>query len=80
MASIWKHGCENDWCHICGFRRDSTADIFYPANAEHDKANTKYIRICSGCAFSILDAIQENLEIETTPWHKSSRGHEKLQH
>jgi len=72
MASIWKHS-EGDWCHICGHRRKETADVFYPKNAEHDKTNTMYIRICTTCAENILTACREKKEIETTSWHKSSR-------
>ena len=73
MASIWKHS-PNDWCHICGYRRENTADVFYPDNAEHDKLNAKYVRVCTDCAQNILTACRKGTEIETTPWHKSSRG------
>ena len=78
MASIWKHS-ENDWCHICGYRRKETADVFYPDNAEHDKINTKYIRVCTDCARNILEVCDEWNEIETTPWHKSSRNRSNVQ-
>ena len=73
MATIWKHG-ENDWCHVCGYRRKETADVFYPNNAENDKGeeNAKYIRVCTNCAENILTACREAKQIETTPWHKSS--------
>lgn len=72
MASIWKHS-GSDWCHICGYRVNPTADVFYPHNSEHDQSNSKYIRICTNCAENILTATREGKEIETTPWHKSSR-------
>ena len=64
MPTIWKHGIENDWCHVCGNRSDETADVWYPQNAEHatkaqHKSTTepaKYVRICSDCAAKILKA------------------------
>ena len=50
-----------DWCHLCGIRRE-TADVWYPVNAEHDKMNAKYIRICAGCADDIGAAAREKTE------------------
>ena len=46
-----------DWCHVCGKRHYEAVDIFYPDNAEHEKKDKKYVRICSLCvqrAMSIL--------------------------
>jgi len=77
MASIWSHANTlPDWCHVCGYRRHDLADIFYPNNAEHDKANSKYIRICTDCAKTILEVCEEGNEVETTTWHESSRRKE----
>ncbi len=47
----------NDWCHLCGKRKDTCVDIWYPQNAEHEKNDTCYVRICSECARKILEAI-----------------------
>lgn len=42
---------DKDWCHLCGQRRNPTADIWYANNAENDKVmgTGHYIRICSLC-------------------------------
>lgn len=54
---IQNHGSSmKDWCHLCGKRVSYSADIWYPENAEHDKENTQYIRICVECAKEIMDA------------------------
>ena len=50
---ISPHGV-NDWCHICGDRKDHLCDIWYQHNAEHDEPaskgkSSKYVRICTGC-------------------------------
>lgn len=42
-----------DWCHLCGKRSSPLADIWYPENAEHDRGNTKYVRICVPCGEKI---------------------------
>ena len=44
-----------DWCHLCGWRTSPLADIWYPDNAEHQTANTKYIRICVSCGERIAN-------------------------
>jgi hypothetical protein len=43
----------SDWCHPCGERKDSLADVFYANNAENDAPGAgrpKYVRICLDCA------------------------------
>lgn len=64
MPTILKH-ISHDWCHICGKRSDETADVWYPANAEHATkkehsaqigGGTRYVRICAVCATSIAIA------------------------
>lgn len=62
MSTIWFHG-EKDWCHICG-ERGSTADIWFPENAEaalkqRVPKESNYIRICSGCSYQISKTIEE---------------------
>ena len=55
-----------DWCHVCGYRDAATVVVRYPDNAEHDKLNTRFIRICTGCAESILTVgAGGDIEIET---------------
>jgi len=49
MSTLHKHE-SNDWCHICGLRRDELVDVWFPKDAEHDIYLTEYIRICSACA------------------------------
>jgi len=44
-----------DWCHLCGRRSDTLADIWYPENAEHGGANVEYIRICTDCGERIAN-------------------------
>ena len=39
-----------DWCHICGKRREEIANVWYPVNAEHTPDPTQLIRICAVCA------------------------------
>lgn len=51
-AKIADHGTP-DWCHLCGIRQAYLADIWYPKNAEHDKKQTQYIRICCDCGKQI---------------------------
>jgi len=51
MAQLMKEvSSGNDWCHVCGGRGQRTFVLIdYPANAEHDKKNTKFLRICKDC-------------------------------
>lgn len=49
----------NDWCHICGKREKLLCDVWYPQNAEHDKKDTKYIRICSVCSLTIYNKAEK---------------------
>lgn len=41
-----------DWCHVCGSRVASLADVFWADNAEHDPTFNRrnYIRVCAACA------------------------------
>lgn len=39
-----------DWCHVCGIRRNQIVNIWYPENAEHDPDPKQRIRICVVCA------------------------------
>jgi len=64
MATISKHAA-GDWCHICGSRYSATVDISYPDNAEHETKNTKYVRICAGCAEAVLVSIKHDVAIDT---------------
>lgn len=57
------HG-NNDWCHLCGDRHYSTVDVRYPDNAEHEKANKKYIRICSACIQQMLHIVSRESDSE----------------
>lgn len=50
---VIQHHSPNDWCHLCGKREHPLADIWFPEEAESDTENTRYIRICSGCAEKI---------------------------
>lgn len=63
---ILKHA-PNDWCHICGNRGNDTVDVWYPENAEHDKEDTKYIRICVNCAEKILAAWRKEDAVSAIP-------------
>ena len=65
MPFIAKHSSPSDWCHICGKRSATNADVWYPQNAEHATkqehtaqlgANIKYIRVCASCAGAIQHA------------------------
>lgn len=56
---IGYHG-NNDWCHVCGERHYATVDITYPENAEHDKSDKKYIRICSNCIQMALHVVSKD--------------------
>jgi len=51
----------DDWCHFCGSRRHFLADVFYPKNAEHQKENTEYIRICNICAIYIQEKAERTI-------------------
>ena len=53
MKVIQHDSLANDWCHLCGKRKHPTADIWFPENAEHERKNTRYVRICSNCAEKI---------------------------
>jgi len=53
------HG-NNDWCHICGERHYATVDIRYPENAEHEKDDKKYIRICSSCIQQAMQIVSQD--------------------
>ena len=61
MPTIWNHGAKYDWCHICGQRKDESANVWYAQNAEHAAAapsadpESKYVRICADCADLIGD-------------------------
>jgi hypothetical protein len=52
------HG-NTDSCHICGERHYATVDIFYPENAEHDKSEKRYLRICSSCIQNALHVVTQ---------------------
>lgn len=54
-----------DWCHICGIRRDEIANVWYPANAEHDPEPARRIRICAVCAQLIADVARGKLPATT---------------
>jgi len=66
MAKMSRHITE-DWCHICGERKDRLCDVWYPTNAELAKAQIiqesevehKYIRICQDCAITISKKSEE---------------------
>lgn len=55
---IWYHG-KNDWCHFCGSRKYPTADIIYSKDAEHQKTENAYERICLNCASRIVKVLNE---------------------
>jgi rRNA maturation endonuclease Nob1 len=58
-ATFSKHS-ENDWCHLCGGRRHATVDIHYARNAEYpDGSQPNYVRVCTGCAHSVLRVASE---------------------
>lgn len=45
-----------DWCHICGKRKQSNAAIWFSKNAEHEpKDESRYLRMCSDCAKDIAE-------------------------
>jgi hypothetical protein len=68
MSVIETHPAR-DWCHVCGHRRDHSADVWFPppgraGGAEHVDAHAhakgfgarppqSYIRVCSNCAAAI---------------------------
>jgi hypothetical protein len=58
MAIIRLHDHSlRDWCHVCGYRSNTNADVWYPENAEHEKdriGTKKYVRICLECAEEIV--------------------------
>lgn len=62
--TINMHG--NDWCHICGKRKSELADIWYPKNAEHEKEETEYIRICYECVVLIRKVLQYQINYNKT--------------
>lgn len=55
MSLIQYHG-EGDWCHVCGRRDCPTVDIYFPINAEHNRALLRMIRICADCAILAVRA------------------------
>lgn len=65
--AMHRHGQWNDWCHLCGERSDTTVDIWYPENAEHDEPvnpglpheGRKYIRVCKDCGERIAEVATE---------------------
>jgi len=46
---------KNDWCHICGKRKDKLCDVMFSNN---DEDSTEYMRICSECVNLISRTIK----------------------
>jgi hypothetical protein len=68
---------KRDWCHLCGVRAFHVfANIWYPQNAEHDDENTRYLRVCPGCATRIVETIQPVEDSEQSAYLE--RQHQKL--
>ena len=38
-----------DWCHLCGERTKPFVECWYPENAEHDRKQTEFLRVCAAC-------------------------------
>lgn len=75
------HDSPRDWCHLCGKRKYPTADIWFPENAEHNKKNTRYIRVCSECAETIRDIAlgivpSENYPTKAEVWGSKPAGYD----
>jgi hypothetical protein len=52
----------SDWCHLCGTRQDHNVEIWYPANAEHERQDSPhkgasrangFLRVCADCGETI---------------------------
>ena len=58
--SRYKIEIKNDWCHVCGCRRQiAFADIWRPQNAEHERdpgRRAQYLRVCRACLQTLADA------------------------
>ena len=44
----------NDWCHVCGKRKEELCDVQFLANSGDD---TEYIRICRESGILISETI-----------------------
>ncbi len=58
--SRYKIEIKNDWCHVCGCRRQiAFADVWRPQNAEHERdpgRRAQYLRVCRACLQTLADA------------------------
>ena len=80
-------GSSEDWCHICGGRSEENVEIWYPANAEHQRVDRPikgpdhYLRICAACGADIRRVGKgdvEHLIADRPGWYKKD-PHKKPQ-